>query len=72
MVMICFSCDWLMASMMQASVVDLPLPAGPVTRTRPFDRLPSRITCSGMPSARGSGSSNVMTRITAAMEPRCI
>ena len=30
---------WLILSIIAASVVDLPLPVGPVTRTRPFVRL---------------------------------
>ena len=37
--MMCFSAVWLIWSMMQAKVVDLPLPAGPVTRTSPFVQL---------------------------------
>jgi hypothetical protein len=35
-VMMCFLCVALTRSIMAASVVDLPEPVGPVTRTRPF------------------------------------
>ena len=70
-VMMCFSCVRLMASMMQASVVDLPLPAGPVTSTSPLLILLRSMTCCGMPRAAASGSENWMTRTTAASEPRC-
>ena len=41
--MICFSWEELTASTIQARVVDFPLPAGPVTRTRPLFSSPRRI-----------------------------
>ncbi len=51
-------------SMMAASVVDLPLPVGPVTSTRPLDRLARRRIGSGRPRRSGSGISLGMTRQT--------
>ena len=60
----------LMRSMMQASVVDLPEPAGPVTSTRPFCRPAVRRTASGMLKSLGSGRPNGITRMTADSEPR--
>ena len=61
---------WLMRLMMQAWVVDLPLPAVPVTSTMPWVTLARSITCSGMWSFCQSGISKDTTRTTAAMEPR--
>ena len=58
-------------SIMQASVVDLPEPAGPVTSTSPLALSPSSSTVSGMPSLSGSGRLKATTRTTAASEPRC-
>ena len=49
-VMMCARRRRLMASTMAASVVDLPLPVGPVTRTRPFGRSLSVLTAGGRPS----------------------
>ena len=46
-------CSWrvrLMRSTMAARVVDLPLPVGPVTRTRPLGSSQKRATTGGMPS----------------------
>ena len=40
--------SWFKRSMMQASVVDLPAPAGPVTSTNPFWNVLRRSTSSGM------------------------
>ena len=61
----------LIRSTMQASVVLLPLPAGPVTRIMPSRRSVSSITSFGMPSASGFGRPNATTRHVAASEPRC-
>ena len=61
---------WFMRSTMQASVVDLPAPAGPVTSTSPFCRSAVRSTSSGMPNSAGSGRPKGMTRTTAASDPR--
>ena len=52
----------LMRSIMQASVVLLPLPAGPVTRIMPLRISAIRITRSGICSACGSGRPNATTR----------
>ena len=60
----------LMVSTRQASVVLLPLPAGPVKRTRPWGKLAKAITFSGMPSALQSGREKDTTRMTRAREPR--
>ena len=57
--------------MTHAWVVDLPLPAVPVTSTMPCCTPDSSITWAGMPRSRQSGMSKATTRITAAMEPRC-
>ena len=56
----------LIRSMMQASVVDFPVPAGPVISTRPLDEEAKSITSSGIPISLGSGRPNWITRITAA------
>ena len=61
----------LIRSMMHAWVVDLPLPAVPVTSTIPWDTSARSMTASGMCSAVWSGISNATTRTTAAREPRC-
>ena len=61
--------EWFMRSMMQVSVVDLPLPAGPVTRTMPLLTLASLRTLSGMWSCTGSGRPKGMTRMIAPKEP---
>ena len=58
---------------MQASVVLLPLPAGPVTSTMPFRQEDARsITIGGMCSASGFGRPKVTTRQVAASVPRCL
>ena len=57
---------------MAARVVDLPLPVGPVTMTRPrFSRLSLRAT-GGMRSASKSRISSRTLRITMAHVPRCM
>lgn len=60
-----------MRSMMHAWVVDLPLPAVPVTSTMPWDVSARSMTAGGMPSARQSGMRKATTRTTAAREPLC-
>ena len=62
----------LMASTTQASVVDLPLPAGPVTSASPRVSSVRRMTFSVMPRAFQSGMPNLTIRMTAASEPRCL
>ena len=71
-VMMCPCRSRLMRSMRQASVVLLPLPAGPVTSTMPLCVSARSITLCGMPRRCGSGSSKRTTRSTAASEPRCM
>ena len=61
---------WFMRSMMQASVVDLPEPAGPVTSTMPRGISARRRTLSGMFISTGSGRPKGITRMTAPSEPR--
>lgn len=58
--------------MIQARVVDLPLPAGPVTRTIPLFVWASSMTESGILRSLGFGSVNEITRMTAEYEPRCL
>ena len=69
-VMMWHSLVWLMRSMMQAWVVDLPLPAVPVTSTMPCWTWDRAITPSGISRSFQLGMSKATTRITAAMEPR--
>ena len=47
----------LMRSMIQARVVDLPLPAGPVTNTSPLERFESSMMLSGICRVSGEGRS---------------
>ena len=61
----------LMRSMIQARVVDFPLPAGPVTNTSPLERFESSMMLSGICRVSGEGRSKRTTRITAAREPLC-
>ena len=61
---------WLIRSMRQAWVVDLPLPAVPVTSTIPPRSSARSMTLSGMPSFRQSGTRKATTRTTAARDPR--
>ena len=61
----------LMASTTQASVVDLPLPAGPVTSTMPRVISATFMTSGEMPICCQSGMPNFTTRMTDASEPRC-
>ena len=61
----------LTASTRQARVVVLPLPAGPVKRTRPWGASAKAITLSGMPRAFRSGRTKDTTRMTRPREPRC-
>ena len=59
----------LISSMMQAKVVLFPLPAGPVTRTRPLVIFEISITFLGRLRVWKSGSSNRTIRMIAAREP---
>ncbi len=69
-VMMCPVRSWFMRSSRHASVVDLPLPVGPVTSTKPFETEARRMTESGMFICTGSGSPKGMTRMTAPKLPR--
>ena len=60
----------LISSMMQASVVDLPEPALPVTSAMPRFMAAMRITSLGMCISSAEGSPNRITRTTAARLPR--
>ena len=51
MVMMCSCRSVLILSMIEASVVDLPDPVGPVTSTRPRGFLASSVTTGGSPSS---------------------
>jgi hypothetical protein len=64
-VMMCFFCVALTRSIMAASVVNLPEPVGPVTRTRPFSRSASVCMTSGRPSSWNDRICVGMTRKTA-------
>ena len=61
----------LIQSTRDASVVDLPDPVGPVTRTRPCLSRANRRTDSGRPSASKDGISRGMSRSAIAVVPRC-
>ena len=71
-VIICFSCVLLISLIIQASVVDFPLPAGPVIKTRPLDNLEKSIICWGIPISSGCGKSKVMILTTADKAPLCL
>lgn len=53
-----------------ARVVDLPLPVGPVTKTKPLGKLQRRFTSAGKPNLSSSGTLKGMARNTAAKVPR--
>ena len=57
--------------MMLASVVDLPLPVGPVTRRSPFCFLEKSSTMGGSPSPLKSSISKGIWRIAMLVTPRC-
>ncbi len=56
---------------MAASVVDFPLPVGPVISTRPLDFMLRVLTTSGRPSSSRRGIVNGMGRKERAIVPRC-
>ena len=68
-VMIWASRVWLIRSMTQAWVVDLPLPAVPVTRIMPWVSSARSITWAGMDNSSQLGMSKATTRTTAARDP---
>ena len=53
-------------------MVDLPLPVGPVTSTRPRFLLVISTTSLGIPRSSGSGILKGRLRITAASVPLCL
>ena len=72
MVRMCSCRSRLILSIMAASVVDLPLPVGPVTRIRPRGLSHSFSTTGGRPSASKLLISNGMRRKTAPTAPRWV
>ncbi len=62
----------LMVSTMAASVVDLPLPVGPVTRTRPCVRLISSRHTGGRPSSSKEWIWYGIWRMAMLVTPRCM
>ena len=62
----------LIASIIDASVVDLPLPVGPVTSTSPLLRVYISITASGIPNFDASGILLLKERNTAAQLFLCL
>ena len=61
-VMMCSSRVSLMTSIIEASVVDLPEPVGPVTSTSPRGRLANSATAGGSPSDSSGAISNGIRR----------
>jgi len=55
---------------MEASVVDLPLPVGPVTRISPEGSITSSLQISGRPSSPISGMVELSLRMTMVKVPR--
>ncbi len=64
--------DELMRSMIAARVVDLPLPVGPVTSTKPRGSSASSATMGGKPRSSSPRISNGMARKAPATAPRCM
>ena len=60
----------LIRSMIEASVVDLPEPVGPVTRTRPRGRAASWVTAGGRPSSAKPGIFEGIIRSARVIWPR--
>ncbi len=70
MVIMCSSRSLLILSSMAASVVDLPEPVGPVTKTSPRGLSHKLRTIAGSPRASNPLISQGMVRKTAATAPR--
>ena len=70
-VMMCSGWLVLMMSTIEARVVDLPDPVGPVTSTRPRGRLARPLTTAGTPSFSSGTIRYGMARSTAPTESRC-
>ena len=62
----------LILSIIAASVVDLPEPVGPVTRTSPRGRSAIFATAAGSPSSSNVFTLNGICRITTDTHPRCL
>ena len=60
-----------MRSIMAASVVLLPEPVAPVTRTMPRSSSASRATTAGRPRSSSAGTETGTDRRTRLIEPRC-
>jgi len=63
-------CSLFIRSIMAASVVDLPLPVGPVTRTRPFCFLARSATALGIRSSSRLSTFVGILLATRAIDPR--
>ncbi len=72
MVMMCSCRSVLILSMIDASVVDLPEPVGPVTSTSPRGFLARSLTMGGSPSSAKVRILNGMVRKAPATAPRCM
>ena len=70
--MMCERCRVLMRSSIDASVVDLPEPVGPVTSTRPRGRSHMSETVLGRPSSSSGRIVNGTRRNAPATAPRCM
>ena len=71
-VMMCWRCSVLILSMIDASVVDLPEPVGPVTSTRPRGLLASSATTAAGRARRTIRILNGIARNAPATAPRCM
>ena len=71
MVTMCSARVSLMPSIIAASVVDLPEPVGPVTRTIPFLSVITSERILGSPSSASVGMRSAISRMTTANVPRC-
>ena len=69
-VTMCFGIVWLPRLIMDASVVDLPLPVVPVTRIMPRSSRASVPITSGRLSSSNLGTPNGIKRMTTETEPR--
>ncbi len=70
--MICTARSILIMSIIDAIVVDLPLPVGPVTRISPEWRRVSSARIGGSFNDSSDGITLGITRIAAPTEPRCL
>ena len=68
--MMCSCRASLILSIIEASVVDLPEPVGPVTSTKPRGFLMKSISTGGRPSVSNAGMSCGIVRMTAPIDAR--